>query len=96
MDGHQRHQVLGGRPQACQAGVLEGAIEHQPLRRLLIPGAVGEDQVVCWWGRVTPCDVHTGGCQLGEVQLRDGPDPCKPERGGSAHAVCSFQPPGCT
>lgn len=70
MHGHQGHQVLGGWLQAHQAGVPAGAIECDLLRLLLlIPGTVGEDEAVCWWGWVTPCDIHTGGCQLGEVQL---------------------------
>lgn len=75
MDSHQGHQVLGGWPQTCQAGMPAGAIKCQLLWRLLIPGAVGEDQAVCRWGWIAPCDVHTRGRQLGEVQLRDGPDP---------------------
>lgn len=52
-----------------------GAIECDLLCLLLVPGAVGEDEAVCWWGWVTPRDIHTGGRQLGEVELRDGPDP---------------------
>lgn len=71
-----------------------GAIERDLLCcLLLVPGAVGEDEVVCWWGWVAPCDIHAGGCQLGEVQLGDGPNTWKMERRDAAPAVCRSSPP---
>lgn len=70
MHGHQGHQVLCGWLQARQAGVPAGAIQCDLLGLLLlVPPAVGEDEAVCWWRGVTPRDIHTGGCQQGEVQL---------------------------
>lgn len=96
MHGHQRYQVLSGWLQACQAGVPAGAVKRELLCLFLIPGAVGKDEAVCWWGWITPCDVHTGGCQLGEVELCDGPDPCKMERGDATPTVCRSWPLCCS
>lgn len=73
-----------------------GAVERELLFLLLIPGAVGEDEAVCWWGWIAPCDVHAGGCQLGEVELRDGPDPCKVEKADVTPTMCRSQPPRCS
>lgn len=73
-----------------------GAIKCELLSLLLILGAVGENEVVCWWGWITPCDVHAGGCQMGEVELCDRPDPCKKERGDVTPTICRSQPPHCS
>lgn len=73
-----------------------GAVECDLLCLLLILGAVGEDEAVCWWGWVAPCDIHTRGCQLGEMELCDGPDPCKTERGHANPTVCRSPPPCCS
>lgn len=73
MDGHQVHNVLGGRLQAHQDSVPLGGIQGDLCHLFLfIPGAVVQDESVCWRGWVTPGDVHAGGCHVREVQMRDG------------------------
>ena len=80
MDCHQVHDVLGGWLQAHQDSMPLGGIQRDLHRLFLfIPGAVVQNESVCWRGWVTPGDVHTGGGHVRKVQMGDGAEACKAE-----------------
>lgn len=85
MDSYKVHYIFSGWLQTHQDSVPLGGIQEDLQHVFLfVPGAVVQNESVCWGRWVTPGDIDTGGGHMRKVQMGDRAEACKVEKIGSS------------